>query len=427
MQKSFLGSGIPIPVPQTSTSLANLTDVQLTTPTNNQVLTFSGSKWINGNSSSAVQSVFGRVNNVVANSGDYSIGQITNSSILADSNNLNIIAPAEADSLIYSAGKWINKKKYGELFNYVNINPGDTVTAVAKTIYFCNLATINFSGSSELGSIVKVINTNGPLLTINFPGIILYFNSNNFNCTLTTTDSCEIVFEKILGNSWQVVSYTGKILNSVTGKNLCSNDINDLRNVSISSPSTGQVISYNGSNFVNSNLPSAPVLSVFGRTNNIVATEGDYSLNLLSDCAISSPAVNDTLIYNGSNFVNSQPTTQFIILQSSSNLVNNGYILQTGVNLSYGNAFIAAPRFMTIKFMTVYLQIGVTIPIASRTFEIFKNGLATGNLLTFVNGSGSFLRVATNVVCILQDTFSVRQTSSGPVANTPACVTLEYN
>ncbi len=405
MQKSFLGSGIPISVPQATTSLANLSDVNLTTPANSEVLTFSGSKWINAPAQGAqVSSVFGRVGAVVKNINDYAITDIQNNSYLAsdqnvtiaspltgqtirydgakflnsklsidDLSNTSITTPQEADSLIYSSvglGSWKNQKKYSEFFIYQSIAPGSTITAVNKTIYFCNLATINFP-ASVIGECVKVINTNGPLLTINFPGRILYFNSNNFNATLTTTESCELIFEGILGGNWQLLSYSGKILNSVTGKNLANNDLNDLRNVSITAPSAGQIISYNGSNFVNSNLP-----------------------------------------------------TQLIFLQSNSNLTNNAFITQFGNNLVYGNAFLSSGRTINIVFMTIYLQIAVNAGI--RTFTVFKNGLSTGQSITMNPSSGNYVRAAISVTCILQDTFSVQHTSAGGPSNTPGCITLEY-
>ncbi len=50
---------------------------------------------------------------------------------------------------------------------------------------------------------------------------------------------------------------------------------------------------------------SAPVQSVFARTGNVVATEGDYSLTQLSDVTISAPSNGQVLTYNGSAFVNS--------------------------------------------------------------------------------------------------------------------------
>ncbi len=47
-----------------------------------------------------------------------------------------------------------------------------------------------------------------------------------------------------------------------------------------------------------------PVTSVFGRTGAVVAAEGDYTLNLLGDVTLTSPATGQILQYNGSQWVN---------------------------------------------------------------------------------------------------------------------------
>lgn len=52
-------------------------------------------------------------------------------------------------------------------------------------------------------------------------------------------------------------------------------------------------------------LDNAAVQSVFGRTGDVVATEGDYTLDLLGDVAIAAPSSNQVLSYNGSSWVNS--------------------------------------------------------------------------------------------------------------------------
>jgi hypothetical protein len=49
---------------------------------------------------------------------------------------------------------------------------------------------------------------------------------------------------------------------------------------------------------------SYPVTSVFGRTGAVVATEGDYSLTQLSDVTITSPTTNQVLKYNGTTWIN---------------------------------------------------------------------------------------------------------------------------
>lgn len=53
---------------------------------------------------------------------------------------------------------------------------------------------------------------------------------------------------------------------------------------------------------------NAAVQSVFGRTGDIVAAEGDYSLTQLSDVTITAPAAAQGLIYNGATWVNSAIT-----------------------------------------------------------------------------------------------------------------------
>lgn len=53
----------------------------------------------------------------------------------------------------------------------------------------------------------------------------------------------------------------------------------------------------------------SPVSSVFGRTGAVVATEGDYSLTLLGDVTISAPSTDQVLKYNGTGWVNSTVPT----------------------------------------------------------------------------------------------------------------------
>lgn len=54
-------------------------------------------------------------------------------------------------------------------------------------------------------------------------------------------------------------------------------------------------------------LPTS-VYSVFGRTGNIVATEGDYTLTQLAGVTITSPVSGQALVYNGTSWVNNTET-----------------------------------------------------------------------------------------------------------------------
>ena len=54
-------------------------------------------------------------------------------------------------------------------------------------------------------------------------------------------------------------------------------------------------------------LPTS-VYSVFGRTGNVVATEGDYTLTQLAGVTITSPIAGQALVYNGTSWVNNTET-----------------------------------------------------------------------------------------------------------------------
>ena len=82
-----------------------------------------------------------------------------------------------------------------------------------------------------------------------------------------------------------------------------------------------------------------PVLSVFGRTGVVVATEGDYTLTQLGDVTLTSPTNGQVLKYNGTTWVNgtdaggltsvglSMPTAFTV---TNSPLTSNGTIAVTG-------------------------------------------------------------------------------------------------
>jgi hypothetical protein len=81
-----------------------------------------------------------------------------------------------------------------------------------------------------------------------------------------------------------------------------------LGGISLTNPTNGQVLTFNGTNWVNQTPATAPVSSVFGRTGAVVAAEGDYSLTQLSDVTISSPTNGQVLKYNGTAWVNGSDT-----------------------------------------------------------------------------------------------------------------------
>jgi hypothetical protein len=150
--------------------------------------------------------------------------------------------------------------------------------------------------------------------------------------------------------------------------------LNDLSDVVLTSPTNGQVLQYNGTNWVNASVASS-VTSVFGRTGAVVATEGDYSLTQLSDVTLSAPTTNQVLQYNGTAWVNATISTGGIT--SLNGLTASTQTFATGTS---GTDFNISSTTSTHTF---------NIPTASATN---RGLLSSANWTTFnnkVNNAGS--------------------------------------
>ena len=89
---------------------------------------------------------------------------------------------------------------------------------------------------------------------------------------------------------------------------------------------------------------TAPVTSVFGRTGAVIATEGDYNLGQLGDVTITSPTTNQVLKYNGTAWVNDTDTdtglTSVGISVPTGLTVANSPLTSNGtIAISYGSGY----------------------------------------------------------------------------------------
>lgn len=134
----------------------------------------------------------------------------------------------------------------------------------------------------------------------------------------------------------QVLKYNGSNwINDTDATGGGGGNIEDLDNVSVSSPTNGQVLKYDGSNWVNG-------------TDNTSA--GSVSLDALSDVAITTPSTNQFLRYNGTEWTNqtfSSGVSNFIGLaeSSTSGLTIDRFYLPAITMLSVTNNGALAYRF----------------------------------------------------------------------------------
>ncbi len=107
--------------------------------------------------------------------------------------------------------------------------------------------------------------------------------------------------------------------------------LNELSDVSITSPINGEALIYDGLDWTNQPIPPSAVLSVFNRAGSVSAQDGDYNIDQLGDVAISAVLSSDYLRNNGSNWVNSPiqlsdiPTIPNSKLQDSSISLTSNY------------------------------------------------------------------------------------------------------
>lgn len=171
----------------------------------------------------------------------------------------------------------------------------------------------------------------------------------------------------------QVLKYNGT--EWVNGTDLAGSggNLEDLDNVTVSSPTNGQVLKYNGSAWVN---------------DTDATSAGSVSLDALSDVTISSPSENQFLRYNGSGWVNqtvSSGVTVFTGLSEASNsgLTIDRFYLPAITMLSVTNNAAVAYRFDQYGVTdnpTIYCLNGATIAfnlnVSGHPFQI-QNGSGT--------------------------------------------------
>lgn len=172
--------------------------------------------------------------------------------------------------------------------------------------------------------------------------------------------------------------------------------LNLLSDVTVSTPTTNQVLQYNGTNWVNATSPATTVSSVFGRTGAITSAEGDYSLTQLSDVTISSPALNQLLVYNGTIWTNANLSTLTTTIYSGDGqLAGNRIVDLNSYTLNFRSAgspviYVAAPiggiSYVGIQRSNPTAELDVNGTILSKGFA--NEGQSnfqyyTGN---FVNG-----------------------------------------
>lgn len=269
-----------------STSVSNLTDTTISTPTSGDVLGYDGSKWINTPSST---------------------------SSLSGLSDTDITTPANGDTLVYNnvSTKWENSDQLSTLDSTVSTHVANTSNPHSTDVSNLTDTTITSVADKDTlvydGNSSKWVNVENSIDNLSNVDIDSNTEAENdvlvFNDQTLKWENSQIMVNHI-GNSANphlttVAKLTDAEITSAANKDTLLYDGNDskwknkpnsvdnLSNVTITTASSGDTLSYNGSGWVNQ----------------------ANSLDNLTNTTITTPTSGQVLTYTGSIWENSAPSS----------------------------------------------------------------------------------------------------------------------
>jgi hypothetical protein len=203
-------------------------------------------------------------------SGDYTISQITNSTVLANTANTVISSPSTSQVVLYNGSQWANSTIY--TYTSTVFNAASALTPSLGVIYINGTTatyTIPTASPGATGDRIMIVCSQSVQCTITFPSSqsLVYNETSYSNFSMNSpTGSVELII--IGGNQWTFGSISGKWGSSILSSKSFDSvmyGLQELANVVISSPSANQLISYNGTNWVNIANTAAKIYTSAGQ------------------------------------------------------------------------------------------------------------------------------------------------------------------
>ena|GEM_PF-5881330 len=282
------------------------------------------------------------------------------------------VGASDSCLMIRKDGAWV------KIVDFVNLSAHETdPIATAKTVsVIAGNPAISVTGNTTqaLG--------NNPSFTLSVPNTSPIWNADSLQSVkVSTTLPTANQFLNFDGSQWTPVSFdTGFVPNfSQKVRNLFSE---------------GTGISYNATT---GQITNAGVTSFNGRTGAVTPANGDYNLSQLGDVNITftSLANGQLLQYNGTNWVNSTPnfltpsnvsgTTNYVAKFTGSNTLGNSQIFDNGTNVGIG---LTNPETRLVVKDTLYIRNMSGGGTSKPSMLIFTNTSGTGSGVFRIGGDG---------------------------------------
>jgi len=313
------------------TALEDLSDVTINTIAETQTLIYEGGEWINKNNQLSILSdttittpqaldilqydgsVW--VNAVIdANSFDAYTKQESDNNFLSattyiptnlpDLDDVTLASLTNGNSLVYNGSVWVNETLIYQLNNLsdTNINSlsdNDILIWDSATSKWVNGVNTNTTTLVALTDTDIISPTTNQVLTWNGTK---WVNQDNTNTT-TLADLTDTNINTPSVNEWLRYSGTEWINSQI--------QLTNIQDVSLNSPSSNEVLTFNGSEWVNSAATSSVGASEQWVTDNFLSASTNlYStLDSLTDTVLTSPVLNQALVFDGTDWVNSAITS----------------------------------------------------------------------------------------------------------------------
>ena len=298
-------------------SLAGLSDVTITAASTGEVLRYNGSVWVDA--TLAYSDLSGTPTNVstFTNDAGYLTG-ITGESI-GDLSDVTITGAASGEVLRYNGSAWVDAVlAYSDLSG----TPTNVSTFTNDAGY---LTGITGESINDLSDVTITTATNGQVLTYNGSAWVNQASASASlaglsDVTITAAATGEVLryngsvwvdavlaYSDLSGTPTNVSTFTNDAgyLTGITGES-----IGDLSDVTITTASTGEVLRYNGSAWVDatlaySDLSGTPTnVSTFTNDAGYLTDITGESIGDLSDVTITTATNGQVLTYNGSAWIN---------------------------------------------------------------------------------------------------------------------------